>query len=419
MNSNNKDNTASLKTYKTHRLPDLVHFIRNSRKPDMNQEPQYLQNMNSSTMTPQACFYHGHALQPFNCMICSMIQMKLSTEMPGTSDFAFSFYPAPGDYLLADPVDPYHYNKPAVPSFDFNYPNPVADMFKPAVSGLRRSWIPIGAHDNGCESLALSPTLGTAMMLDEDHADDFALSDDEEPLKTQALRRKGRGPGKKQKFKKQKEVEVLATPDDEDHPKVKLGRGLDKSPRKRKVIGQEERQRLQELMEKIQGILGGEDPEVILGDEEPEVILGDEEPISPCTKVPKAIQLIGEQTCAPQGEDIDFVEGFTELEVVKKQVLPRTRSRRRQSWLPPKTPAEIDPPRRYNFREASDTESEVEIVKIVKKQVLPHTRARRRPYWLPPKTPSEMDPLRGRKRKVQADDEDDKLTLRRSTRLRR
>jgi hypothetical protein len=347
--------------------------------------------------------------------------MKLSTEMPGTSDFAFSFYPAPGDYLLAGPVDPYHYNKPAVPSFDFNYPNPVADMFKPALSklntefgtGVRRSWIPIGAHDNGCESLALSPTLGPiATMLDEDHADDFALSDDEESLKAQRLRRKGRGPGKKQKFQKQREVEVLAAP--EDRPKLKFGRGPDKFPRKQKTIGLEERQRLQESMERIQSILGGEDPEVILGDEEP---------ASPCTKV-KAIQLRGEQTCAPQGEDIDFVEGFTELEVVKKLVLPRTRSRRRQSWLPPKTLAEMNPPRRYNFREASDTESESEVeivktVKIVKKQVLPQTRSRRRPSWLPPKTPSEMDPPRGRKRTVQTDDEDDKPTLRRSSRLRR
>jgi hypothetical protein len=350
-----------------------------------------------------------------------MIQMKLSTEMPGTSDFAFSFYPAPGDYLLAGPVDPYHYNKPAVPSFDFNFLNPVADMFKPALpklntefgTGVRRSWIPIGAHDNGCESLALSPTLGpTAMMLNEDHADDFALSDDEEPLKTHPLRRNGRGSRKKQKQKqKQKEVAVLAMSDDEDHPKVKFRRGPDKFPRKRKTIGQEERKKLQELMEKIQGILGGEDPKVILGDEEP---------VSPCTKVP--IQLRGEQTCAPQGEDIDFVEGVTELEVAKKQVLPRTRSRRRQSWLPCKTPAEMDPPRRYNFREASDTESEVEIVKIVKKQVLPQTRSRRRPSWLPPKTPSEMDPPRGRKRRVDAEDKDDEplpQPLRRSSRLRR
>jgi hypothetical protein len=310
--------------------------------------------------------------------------MKLSIEMSGTSDFTFSFYPEPGDYLLASPVDPYHYNKPAVPSFDFNYPNPVADiMFKPALPklntefgmGVTRSWIPIGAHDNGCETLALSPTLGpTAMMLDEDHADDFALSDDEEPLKTQRLRRKGRGPEKKQKFQKQKEVEVLATPDDEDHPKVKFGSGPDNFPRKRKTIGQEGRQRLQELMEKIQGILGGEDPEVILGDEEPEVILGDEEPVSPCTTaLPKAIQLRGEPTSAPQGEDIDIIEGFTELEAVKKQVLPRTRSRRR-------------------------------------------------PSWLPPKTPSEMDPLRGRKRKVDAEDKDDEpplQPLRRSSRLRR
>jgi len=386
----------------------------------MNQEPQYPHNINSSMMTPQTCCYHGLALQPVNCMICSMIQIKLSTEMPGTSDFAFSFYPAPGDYLLAGPVDPYHYNKPAVPSFDFNYPNPVADMFKPALpklntefgTGVRRSWIPIGAHDNGCESLALSPTLGpTAMMLDEDHADDFALSDDEEEsLKTQPLRRKGRGLGKKQQ---QKEVEVLAVSDDEDHPKVKFGRGPDKFPRKRKTIGQEERKRLQELMEKIQGILGGEDPEVILGNEKP---------VSPCTKVPKAIHWRGEQTCVPQGEDIDFVEGFTELEIVKKQVMPRTRSRRRQSWLPPKTLAEMDPPRRYNFREASDTESEVEIVEIVKKQVLPQTRSRRRPSWLPPKTPSEMDPPRGRKRKVDAEDKDDEpplQPLRRSSRLRR
>jgi hypothetical protein len=309
-------------------------------------------------ITPQTCCYHGHALQPFNCLICSMIQMKLSTEMPGTSDFAFSFYPAPGDYLLAGPVDPYHYNKPAVPSFDFNYPNPVADMFKPALpklntefgTGVTRSWIPIGAHDNGCEILALSPTLGpTAMMLDEDYADDFALSDDEEePLKTQRLRRKGRGPGKKQKFQKQKEV--LATRDDEDHPKVKFGRGPDKFPRKRKTIGQEERQRLQELMEKIQGILGGEDPEVILGDEEP---------VSPCTTAPKAIQLRGEPTSAPQGEELDFIEGFTELGAVKKQVLPRTRSRRRQSWLAPKTPSEMDPPRsRKRKADAEDKDDE-------------------------------------------------------------
>jgi hypothetical protein len=358
-NSNNKDNTAGHEAYKPHRLPDFIRFIRNSRKIDMNQEPQYLHNMNSSMMTPQTCC----ALQPFNCMICSTIQMKLSTEMPGTSDFAFSFYPAPGDYLLAGPVDPYHYNKPAVPSFDFNYPNPVADMFKPALSklntefgtGVRRSWIPIGAHDNGCESLALSPTLGpTAMMLDEDHAHDFALSGDDEPLKAQRLRRKGRDPGKKHKFQKQKqkEVEVLATPDDEDHPKVKFGRGPDKFPRKQKTIGLEERQRLQEMMEKIQSILG------------------DEEPVSPCTKVPKAIHLRGERTYAPQGENIDFVEGFTELEGVKKPVLPRTRSRRRPSWLPHKTPADMDPPR-------------------------------------------------GRKHKVQTDDEDDKPTIRRSSRLRR
>jgi hypothetical protein len=284
-----------------------------------------------------------------------MIQMKLSTEMPGTSDFAFSFYPAPGDYLLAGPVDPYHYNKPAVPSFDFNFLNPVADMFKPALpklntkfgTGVRRSWIPIGAHDNGCESLALSPTLGpTAMMLNEDHADDFALSDDEEPLKTHPLRRNGRGSRKKQKQKQ--EVEVLAVSDDEDHPKVKFRRGPDKFPRKRKTIGQEERKKLQELMEKIQGILGGEDPKVILGDEET---------VSPCTKVP--IQLRGEQTCAPQGEDIGFVEGVTELEVAKKQVLPQTRSRRRPSWLPPKTPSEMDPPRGRKRRvDAEDKDDE-------------------------------------------------------------
>jgi hypothetical protein len=373
----------------------------------------------ATMLIPQTCCYHGYALQPFTCMICSMVQVKLSTGMPGTSDFAFSYYPAPD--LLASPVGSYHY-KPAASSPNFNCKNPVADMFKPALpklntafgTGSKRSWVPIGDHDNGCESFALSPVLrNAAMMLDEDHADQFAFSDDEEePQRTNALRRKYKETGKKEN-----EVEVLAPSDNQGHPKVKFGRGPDKFPRKRKTIGPEERKKLRELMEKIKGILSDEDPEVILGDEDegPGVILGDEEPGSPPSKVQESIQPRGRTTSETQDEE----SNFTEFEAFKRQVSPRARFRTRPSWLPPHAPGQINSSRGRNFNKDSRIEPEPEIVENFLLSRAPKVSPQRGPSWLPPRTPAEMDPPRGRKRKQQAEDKDDGPCLRRSTRVRR